>query len=524
MWFQQFYLESLGHASYLLGDEKTGQALVFDPRRDVEVYTGAARAQGLRIAYAADSHGHNDYLSGLSELAAREPELQVWGSATGGLGYAHRPLKDGEVIEIGDVGIEVLHTPGHTPEHLSLLIYDRSASADIPTLLLSGGALLVGDLARPDLLGGPEQARQAGQVFCDTVQTKLLTLPEHVEVFPTHVAGSLCGGNIGSRLSTTVGYERRTNPILAEVDSKDGFVQECLRLDNLPAVPPYWRRMRTQNLAGVRLLGVLAEPPPLTVTEFTEQQNNGALVLDTRAPEAFGGAHVPGALNVGLGSAFATWAGTVLPEQADVLLVLDRPGDLWEASWQLLRIGYPLPGGGTISAAIIRAPASAAVAADSPLSATVITYAILSRNDRRISKCSPTAPTAPTATTPGQRCACSTPWIAVSIPERSARTNRIEAARWCVACGATARPAARATTQEMRSTPVASATTCGIIPPANRGLISTMRGPAEVRRTSVCAAPQPRPTARSAWTATSPMAALSLAVSGAGKSWPVSTK
>ncbi len=345
MWFQQFYLESLGHASYLLGDEKTGQALVFDPRRDVEVYTGAARAQGLRIAYAADSHGHNDYLSGLSELAAREPELQVWGSATGGLGYAHRPLKDGEVIEIGDVGIEVLHTPGHTPEHLSLLIYDRSASADIPTLLLSGGALLVGDLARPDLLGGPEQARQAGQVFCDTVQTKLLTLPEHVEVFPTHVAGSLCGGNIGSRLSTTVGYERRTNPILAEVDSKDGFVQECLRLDNLPAVPPYWRRMRTQNLAGVRLLGVLAEPPPLTVTEFTEQQNNGALVLDTRAPEAFGGAHVPGALNVGLGSAFATWAGTVLPDQAGVLLVLDRPDDLWKVSWQLLRIGYPLPRG-----------------------------------------------------------------------------------------------------------------------------------------------------------------------------------
>ncbi|MDQ3885788.1 MAG: rhodanese-like domain-containing protein [Actinomycetota bacterium] len=344
MFFQQFYLQSLGHASYLVGDEKTGQALVFDPRRDVEVYLRAAREQGLRIAYAADSHGHNDYLSGLSELTARTG-VQLCGSATGELGYPHRPLKDREVIEIGDVGLEVLHTPGHTPEHISLLVYDRTASADTPALLLSGGALLVGDLARPDLLGGPDQARDAAQVFCDTIQTTLLALPDHIEVFPTHVAGSLCGGNIGSRLSTTVGFERQTNAILAEVDSTDGFVRECLRLDNLPAVPPYWRRMRAQNLAGVAALGQLAEPPALTVAEFAQQQQAGALILDTRAPEAFGGGHVPGALNVGLGSAFTTWAGTVLPDQAAVLLVLDQPEDLWEATWQLLRIGYPLPRG-----------------------------------------------------------------------------------------------------------------------------------------------------------------------------------
>lgn len=342
MFFQQFSLQSLGHASYLVGDEKTGQALVFDPRRDVDVYLRAAREQGLRIAYAADSHGHNDYLSGLSELRARTG-ADLWGSAAGDLGYAHRPLKDREVIEIGDVGVEVVHTPGHTPEHISLLVYDRSASADTPALMLSGGALLVGDLARPDLLGGPEQARQAAQVYCDTIQTTLLRLPDHVEVFPTHVAGSLCGGNIGSRLSTTVGFERRTNAILAEVDSADGFVRECIRLDNLPAVPPYWRRMRAQNLAGVAELGQPAEPPALTVAEFARLQEAGALVLDARAPEAFGGGHVPGALNVGLGSAFATWAGTVLPDQAQVLLVLDRPEDLWEVTWQLLRIGYPLP-------------------------------------------------------------------------------------------------------------------------------------------------------------------------------------
>jgi hydroxyacylglutathione hydrolase len=345
MWLEQFYLASLGRASYLIGDETTGQALVFDPRRDVQIYHKAARTQGLRITYAADSHGHNDYLSGLSELASRDRELEIWGSAVAELGYPHRPLHDGELIEIGDLGIQVLHTPGHTPEHLSLLIYDRSASADIPALMLSGGALLVGDLARPDLLGEAEQTRRAAEAFCATIQTKLLTLPDHVQVFPTHVAGSLCGGNIGSRLSTTVGYERHTNAILAEVSSTEGFVRECLRLDNLPAVPPYWRRMRNQNLAGVAPLEVLAEPPALTVTNFADRQRAGALVLDTRSPEAFGGGHLPEALNAGLGSAFATWAGTVLPANAEILLVLDRPSDLWEATWQLLRIGYSTPAG-----------------------------------------------------------------------------------------------------------------------------------------------------------------------------------
>src|SRR5690606_17041404 len=153
MFFQQFYLQSLGHASYLVGSEATGEALVFDARRDVGDYFAAAHQQGLRIAYAMDSHGHNDYLSGLSEVAARG-DVTVLGPATGELGYEHRPLADGDVIEMGEVRIEALHTPGHTPEHVSLLISDRSGG-DEPAMLLSGGSLLVGDLARPDLLGGP---------------------------------------------------------------------------------------------------------------------------------------------------------------------------------------------------------------------------------------------------------------------------------------------------------------------------------------------------------------------------------
>lgn len=344
MFFEQFYLQGLGHASYLVGSEQTGEALVFDPQRQVDGYFAAARMQGLRVALALDSHGHNDYLSGLAEVAGRG-DVELLGSAAADLGYPHRPLRDGEQFEMGEVGFEVLHTPGHTPEHLSLLIYDRQASADVPALLLSGGALLVGDLARPDLLGGRDQAEAAAREFCHTIQTKILELPDHVEVFPTHVAGSLCGGNIGSRLSTTVGFEKRTNAILAEVASKDEFVEQCLRLDNLPAVPPYWARMRAQNLAGVAPLGAVGEPPALGTEAARRAAGEGAVVLDTRPPEAFGGGHIPGALNVGQGAAFPTWAGTVLDAGAPAVLVLDSPADLWAVTWDLLRIGYPPPVG-----------------------------------------------------------------------------------------------------------------------------------------------------------------------------------
>lgn len=341
MLFKQFFVESLGHASYLVADESTGEALVFDPRRDVDAYFAEARNQGFRITYVVDSHGHNDYLSGIREIQARQP-VQVLGYAGAHLGYVHRPMRDCEVLELGDLGFEVMHTPGHTPEHISLLIHDRKVG-DEPAILLSGGALLVGDLARPDLLGGPEDARKAAKDFCRTIQSKLLTLPDYLEVFPTHVKGSLCGGNIGSRLSTTLGYERMTNAILRKVSSSEEFVEECIRLDNLPAVPPYWRRMRTQNMNGVPLLGTLGEPPAVTADQFADRALQGAVVLDCRSPEAFAAAHVPGSLNVGLGSSFSTWAGTVLDPDADVLLVLDSPEDLWEAAWQLLRIGYRLP-------------------------------------------------------------------------------------------------------------------------------------------------------------------------------------
>jgi hydroxyacylglutathione hydrolase len=245
---------------------------------------------------------------------------------------------------MGEIEFETLHTPGHTPEHISLLVRDRSRGED-PLMLLSGGALLVADVARPDLLGDEAEKRRNARAMCRTLRDKILTLPDHVLVYPTHVSGSLCGGNIGSMLVTTIGYERRLNDMLARLGEEADFEQRCLDLGPLPTVPPYWRRMRSQNQHGPPLLGVLAEPPALQPEAFARRRDEGALVLDCRAPEAFAGAHIPDAINVGAGTSFPTWAGSVLPGDADILLVVDDPAQLWDLYWQLLRIGYRQPVG-----------------------------------------------------------------------------------------------------------------------------------------------------------------------------------
>ena len=342
MILKQFYLESLGHASYLIGSEKTGEALILDPRRDVDVYFAAARDQQLKIRYVADTHQHNDYVSGICEFTPRSP-VELLSGARAELGYKTRPLSDGDKLEMGEVAFEALHTPGHTPEHVSYLVIDRSRGEE-PALLLSGGSLLVGDVARPDLLGGPEEAKVHAAELCRTLQEKILKLPDHVEVYPTHVSGSLCGGSIGSRLSTTIGYERRMNKMLAALSGEQEFVGHCLDLEGLPAVPPYWKRMRRMNREGPATLGVFGEPAAMQADEVERCRSDGALVLDCRSPEAFA-AHIPAAINVGLGSSFPTWAGTALPEGTPILLVLESERDLREVCWHLLRIGYDLPKG-----------------------------------------------------------------------------------------------------------------------------------------------------------------------------------
>lgn len=342
MFFKQFYLESLGHASYFVGSEETGEALVLDVRRDVDTYFETARHQGMQIKYAADTHQHNDYMTGICELPERG-NVQLLGSARANLDYRVKEMADGDRLEMGEIVFEAMQTPGHTPEHMSFLVTDR-ARGDEPAIFLSGGALLVDDVGRPDLLGSEGEIQQHAKELCHTLQEKILTLSDHVQVYPTHVAGSLCGGSIGSRLSTTIGYERRMNKMLSKLTSQDEFSNQCLDISELPAVPPYWPRMRKANRQGPPLLGVLSDPPPLQVRQFKQLRSDGALVLDCRSPEAFA-SHIPDAINVGLGSSFTTWAGSVLPPDVPLILVLENPQDLWEACWQLLRIGYDLPKG-----------------------------------------------------------------------------------------------------------------------------------------------------------------------------------
>jgi hydroxyacylglutathione hydrolase len=341
MYFKQFYEPSLGHASYLLGSEDTGEALVLDVRRDVDDYYDYARSKGLHIAFAADTHQHNDYLTGITQLEARS-SLELLSGSRAELGYRTRPLQDHERLNMGEIEFEVMHTPGHTPEHISLLVRDNSRGND-PLMLLSGGALLVADVARPDLLGDEAEKRRNAKAMCKTLRDKILPLPDHVLVFPTHVSGSLCGGNIGSMLMTTIGYERKLNDMLARISSEEDFEKHCLDPGPLPTVPPYWRRMRKQNQDGPAVLHLLAEPPALQPREFARSIGEGALVIDCRAPEAFAGAHIPGALNVGDGTSFPTWAGSIIPEDADILLVVDDPAQLWGIYWKLLRIGYKEP-------------------------------------------------------------------------------------------------------------------------------------------------------------------------------------
>jgi len=344
MIFQQFYQESLGHASYLIGSEETGEALVIDVRRDVGDYFDFARSKGLTIRYAGDTHQHNDYLSGITELTQRSP-VELLASARAEVGYDARKMSHGDVCALGELEIEVKHTPGHTPEHVSFLVRDRGRG-DEPVILFSGGALLVDDVARPDLLGGSDEAQAGARDLRRTLEEQIFSLPDHVLVYPTHVAGSLCGGNIGSMLvTTTVGYERRMNRLAQCMTDEDTFIDRCLDLRSLPTVPPYWKRMRGQNQAGPRPLGTVPEPPALDVGQLADRRSAGAVVLDCRQPEAFGGGHVPGALNVGYGSSFPTWAGSVLPADRPILLVLDRAEDLWEVTWELLRIGYEPPVG-----------------------------------------------------------------------------------------------------------------------------------------------------------------------------------
>ena len=304
MYFEQFYLGCLAHASYFFGSE--GEAVVVDPQRDIEIYLEAAQKQQLQIRHIFETHLHADFVSGHKELAARTGATIYIGEAAGAT-FPHVAVGDGFELRVGKLRINVLSTPGHTPESICLVVTDEEKSPT-PWAVLTGDTLFIGDVGRPDLSTTHTPQQLAGLLY-DSLHNKLLTLPNEVQVYPAHGAGSLCGRNMRAERSSTIGTERLTNYAL-QIKSRDEFIRQLTT--NLPSRPEYFLEDAAINRAGAASLADLPELAPISATELKSMLERGAIALDVRPAEQFAAGHVPGSINIALSGQFASWAGAVL--------------------------------------------------------------------------------------------------------------------------------------------------------------------------------------------------------------------
>ncbi len=337
MIFTQHYLACLSHASYLIGDETTGSAVVVDPRRDVGVYVEEAEAKGLRIERVLETHLHADFLSGHLELAAATGAVISFGDAAQ-LDFSTEPLAHGQRIELGDVQLEIRSTPGHTPESICVVVYEHAGDR-APYGVLTGDTLFVGDVGRPDLLassGTGFDAETLARLLYRSLHEQLLTLPDETKVFPAHGAGSSCGRQLSLETSSTIGDERRSNYALQPM-TEDQFVAAVT--EGQPIRPPYFTFDAQRNRQEHRLLDEAVTPAAMGLAEVVERVARGAVPLDTREPADFAAGHLRGALNVGLDGRFAEWAGDVLAPGTEIVLVGD-PSVALESRVRLARIGF----------------------------------------------------------------------------------------------------------------------------------------------------------------------------------------
>ncbi len=335
MIFEQFYLACLSHASYLIGDG--GEAAIVDPQRDVDLYLEAARERGLVIRYVIETHLHADFVSGHLELAERTGATIVLGHRAGAT-FPHRAVRDGDEIRLGSLRLLFLETPGHTPESMSIVLYDDAAGrGETPLKVLTGDTLFVGDVGRPDLVTsrGFTAEDMAGMLY-DSVHGKLLKLPDPVEIYPAHGAGSACGRNIGRERSSTIGEQKRVNPSLRRM-SREEFIRRMTT--DLPPAPAYFGFDAEANRRGASALAELPAPPGLAAVEVRRHAAQGAVVLDVRDGAAWAAGHVPGSLNVSLGGQFASWVGSLVPVGNPIVLVADEPDEIEEGRMRLARVG-----------------------------------------------------------------------------------------------------------------------------------------------------------------------------------------
>lgn len=323
--------EGLGNSAYVvdLGD---GGALVVDPERDPRPYLRELEAGGLVARFVVDTHLHADFVSGGRELAAVGAQLLA--PAAAGLAYPHRGLADGDELDLGGVTLRVIATPGHTPEHLAYLLLDGSN----PVALFSGGTLMAGGVARPDLLSA-EQTDPLARAAYRSITRRLLTLPDDLPVYPTHGGGSFCSAAPGGERTTTIGQERAANPLLAGDPDEETFVERLL--GGLGSYPPYFLELRAVNRAGVAVHGPTPPPlPQLTVPQLEAAVADGAELVDVRGVDAFAGGHVPGSLSIPWRAQFATWLGWLVPRERPVVLVADDDVDRRDLVWAALTIGF----------------------------------------------------------------------------------------------------------------------------------------------------------------------------------------
>ncbi|HET6732947.1 MBL fold metallo-hydrolase [Mycobacterium sp.] len=335
MRFIQHYLDCLSHASYLIGDETTGRAVVVDPQRDVAEYLADAEDLGLRIELVIETHFHADFLSGHLELAKATGARIVY-SSVAETEFESVGVDDGERYSLGDVTLVFRHTPGHTPESLSIVVYER-ADDEIPYGVLTGDALFIGDVGRPDLLASVGFTREelANKLY-DSLHNKLMTLPDATRVFPAHGAGSACGKNLSTDLWSTIGDQKQTNYALRAPDKKT-FME--LVTEGQPAAPSYFAYDAILNRKDRALLDETKMPTAMSYRQVREVIGGGAVLVDGRTPEEFALGHLRPAINIGLEGRYAEFAGSVLPSDVDIVLFTD-PGHELEGKNRLARIGF----------------------------------------------------------------------------------------------------------------------------------------------------------------------------------------
>ena len=335
MKFTQYYLDCLSQASYLIGDESSGRAVVVDPRRDIDEYVCDATEAGLTIESIIETHFHADFLSGHLELAAATG-AEIAFSSVAETEFLSRKLADGERIELGEVVLEIRHTPGHTPESVSIVVWEHADDVE-PYGVLTGDTLFIGDVGRPDLLSSIGFTREelAAQLY-DSLHDKLLTLPDATKVFPAHGAGSACGKSLSTDTWSTIGTQRTTNYALL-ADDKQAFFD--LVTEGQPPAPSYFSYDAVLNRQDRELLDEHASPKAVDLDGFDLLVGGGAMIIDGRDPDEFARGHLAGSINVGLSGRYAEFAGSVVPSDVDILLVVGD-GFETEAKNRLGRIGF----------------------------------------------------------------------------------------------------------------------------------------------------------------------------------------